>query len=128
MTRFNITLKQGVEMVIWSIVNCFGGEIFVPKIPSFKITELAKAVCEKCKIKITGIRPGEKLHEEMISIHDSRTTVDLKNYYAILSDNLVKKYFKLQFRLVKKDFVYRSNTNQIFLNVSDLEKIIKNFL
>ena len=127
MTRFNITLTQGVEMVLSSLINSFGGEIFVPKIPSFKVIDLAKSVCEKCILKVTGIRPGEKLHEEMISINDSRTTVDLKNYYSILTDNLVEKYLKLKFKLVRNNFVYRSDTNDAFLTIQQLKSAIKHF-
>ena len=127
MTRFNISLNQGVEMVLWSLINSFGGEIFVPKIPSFKVIDLAKAVCEKCVLKITGIRPGEKLHEEMISVNDSRTTVDLKKYYAILTDHLVQKYLKIKFKLVRNNFSFRSDTNDIFLNTEQLKGEIKKF-
>ena len=127
MTRFIITLNQGVEMVLWSLVNTYGGEIFVPKIPSFKVVDLAKAVCAECKIQITGIRPGEKIHEEMISYNDSRTTVDLKNYYSILPDHLVDKYLKLKFKLLKSNFAYRSDTNDVFLNIQQLKSLIKYF-
>ena len=97
MTRFNITLKKSVEMVIWALKNNLGGEIFVPKIPSFKILDLAKAVNNKAKIKIIGIRPGEKIHEELISEYDGLKTVDLKEYYAILSnytETKIRKYKK----------------------------------
>ena len=128
MTRFNITLEESIKMVLWSLVNSYGGEIFIPKIPSFRLIDLAKAVCSKCKIKITSIRPGEKLHEEMISIYDSRTTIDLKNYYTILPENLIEKYLKLKFKLVKKDFNYRSDTNDDFLNINQLKVIIKEFI
>ncbi len=127
MTRFNISLNQSVEMVLWSFINSLGGEIFVPKIPSFRVVDLAKAVCEKCQIKIVGIRQGEKIHEEMISVNDSRTTMDLKNYYSILPDHLIEKYLKLKFRLVKKDFAYRSDTNDTFLGVGQLKNLIKYF-
>lgn len=128
MTRFNISLNEGVKMVLWTIANSLGGEIFVPKIPSFKIIDLAKAVCNQCTIKISGIRPGEKIHEEMISNYDSRTTIDINNYYSILPYNLVKKYLSLKFKLVKKDFSYSSNTNKVFLSIPQLRKIIKNTL
>ena len=84
MTRFNIMLEEAINMVMWTILNSQGGEIFIPKISSFNITDLAKAVCEKCAIKIIGIRPGEKIHEEMISSFDSKNTFDLNKYYSIV--------------------------------------------
>ena len=112
MTRFSITLEQGVNMVFWSIKNAKGGENFVPKIPSYKITDLAKSICPNNKIKVIGIRPGEKLHEEMITKSDSELTVDLGKYYAILPDvsclnhislNLKqKKYQKISHIILKK--------------------------
>jgi FlaA1/EpsC-like NDP-sugar epimerase len=86
---------------------------------------LAKAVSEKCKIRITGIRPGEKLHEEMISTFDSINTVDLGNYYVILSSRMPNKYYK---NFLKKEFSYRSDTNSHFLKTEDLRKMIKNFI
>ena len=84
MTRFNISLQQGVDMVIWALVNALGGEVFVPKIPSYRITDVAEAIGPNCKKPIIGIRPGEKIHEEMITSSDSFTTIDLGEYYAIL--------------------------------------------
>ena len=84
MTRFNITLHEATDMVHRLLKKSTGGEIFVPKLKSFKITDLAKAINPKNKIKIVGIRPGEKLHEQMISSSDSFSTVDLRNFYAIL--------------------------------------------
>ena len=85
MTRFNISLKEGVDMVFWAMNNNYGGEIFVPKIPSFRVSDLAEAIGPSCKKNICGIRPGEKLHEEMISSSDSYSTIDLGKYYALLS-------------------------------------------
>ena len=125
MTRFNITIKEAINFVIERLSSMKGGEIFVPKIPSFRIIDLAKAVSEKCKIRITGIRPGEKLHEEMISTFDSVNTVDLGNYYAILSSRVSNKYYK---NFLKKEFSYRSDTNSHFLKIEDLKKIIKNLI
>ena len=84
MTRFNISLAEGVDMVLWSLENALGGELFVPKIPSYRITDVAEAVGPSCKKPIIGIRPGEKIHEEMITESDSFTTIDLGPYYAIL--------------------------------------------
>ena len=125
MTRFNINMQEAIDLVIYSLINLKGGEIFVPKIPSFYIMDLAKAINEKCKIKIIGIRPGEKLHEEMIYTYDSKYTVDLGRYYAILPNHLVKIYKKKNFKLVDKNFNYNSETNKDFLNIKDLKKIIQ---
>ena len=88
MTRFNININEAVQFVINTLIFSKGGEIFVPKIPSFYITDLAKAVCRNCKIKIVGIREGEKIHEEMISNDESNRTVDLGDYYAILNTHI----------------------------------------
>ena len=87
MTRFNITINESVEMVLWSIDASLGGEIFVPKIPSYRILDLAEAIGPECERRIVGIRPGEKVHEEMITASDSYNTVDLGSYYAILSSS-----------------------------------------
>ncbi len=84
MTRFNITLDEGVDMVLHALENAMGGEIFVPKIPSYKITDLATAICDKCEQKIIGVRSGEKIHEEMITTSDSYNTYDLGKYFVIL--------------------------------------------
>lgn len=127
MTRFNILLDEAINMVIWAILNARGGEIFVPKIPSFNVIDLAKAVCEKSKIKIIGAKPGEKIHEEMISSYDSRNTFDLKKYYAIVPENLVE-FYKKKFNLVEENFSYNSKTNKIYLKRNELKKIIQNFI
>ena len=96
MTRFNISLVEGVDMVLWSLENALGGEIFVPKIPSYGITDVAEAIGPSCEKPIIGIRPGEKIHEEMITESDSVSTIDLGNYYALLpSDGCVQHYSEL---------------------------------
>ena len=125
MTRFNINMNEAIQFVINALENSKGGEIFVPKIPSFYITDLAKAVCKDCKIKITGIREGEKIHEEMISQNESYRTVDLKTHYAILNSNIFKFYKKNKF--LKSNFAYRSDTNKLFLTAEQLRKIVVNF-
>ena len=122
MTRFNIILEDAIKIVLWSFLNNYGGEIYVPKLYSFKILDLAKAVCKNCNINYTGIRPGEKLHEEMISSYDARNTVDARAYYIILNENLFKYYKKN--KLVNSNFYYRSDTNKNFLNIQSLKKII----
>ena len=95
MTRFNITLNESVNLVIRAINTMVGGEIYVPKIPSFKVTDLAKAISSVSKIKIIGIKPGEKIHEELISIHESKNTIEFKNHFVIVSNSQfhrLKKY------------------------------------
>ena len=84
MTRFNITLMVGVNMVLFSLEKSWGGELFVPKIHSYKILDIAKAIAPECKLKFIGIRPGEKIHEEMITYSDSHYTYDIGKYYVIL--------------------------------------------
>ncbi len=132
MTRFNILLEEGVNMVMWALKNMKGGEIFVPKIPSYRITDLAKAIAENCAIKIIGIRPGEKIHEEMITKSDSFSTIDLGNYYAILPSDLSvhKKYIKdkVSFTEVKENFSYNSGENTHFLSVEEIRNLLKNKL
>lgn len=132
MTRFNITLQEGVEMVLWALQNALGGEIFVPKIPSYRITELAKAIGPSCRQKIVGIRPGEKVHEEMITSSDSLNTVDLGKYYAILNTGAgrtIEDYFKKKKgKKVKKEFCYNSGQNQHFLNVQEIRVLIRKHL
>ena len=130
MTRFNISLVVAVKMVLWSMNNLTGGEILVPKIPSYKIMDIAKVIAPDSKYKITGIRPGEKIHEELITKADSGDTYDLGKYYAIVYNpyNIrLKKKFKFM-KKVKKDFAYSSNTNDHFLSTNDLKKLLKKFL
>jgi len=128
MTRFNIMLEESVQMVVWALYNNLGGEIFVPKIPSFYVLDLAKAISNNsCDIKEVGIRSGEKIHEELISIHESQYTFDLGEYYSITPINLFKKYHNIKAKKLKKDFTYSSNNNINFLNIGDLKKIISKF-
>ena len=128
MTRFNILLEQGVDMVLWALENAIGTEIFVPKIPSYRITDVAKAVAPDCKIEVVGIRPGEKLHEEMITTSDSATTVDIGPYYVILPINngVKKRYMKERNALaVPEDFSYNSGSNPEFLSVDSIRALIQ---
>jgi UDP-N-acetylglucosamine 4,6-dehydratase len=122
MTRFNIILEDAIKIVLCSFINNYGGEIIVPKLHSFKITDLAKAVCKNCNLKYIGVRPGEKLHEEMVSNYDAESTVELKKYYIILNKNLLNNYKKE--KLVNSNFIYRSDTNKHFLDINGLKKII----
>ena len=123
MTRFNISLKDGVKMVMWALKYSLGGELFVPKIPSYRITDLAEAIGPSCEKPIVGIRPGEKIHEEMITVSDSFSTIDIGAYYAILpSDGCVQeKYAKAGREVihVTPGFAYNSGTNPDFLSVKN---------
>ena len=131
MTRFNISLDDGVNMVLWALRNMRGGEIFVPKIPSYRILDVAEAVCADCKKPVVGIRPGEKLHEEMITASDSYNTVDLGRYFAILpvtEQDYLKTYAKQNNgTLLQPGWSYDSNNNTEFLSVDELKQLIKNF-
>ena len=128
MTRFNITLEEGVNMVLYALEKAWGGELFVPKIPSYNIMDLAKAVDSNCKTTIIGIRPGEKVHEEMISSSDSYHTYDILNYYVILptiskweKNDFIKKFKASK---VPVGFNYNSKENKEFLSVEKLKKLI----
>ncbi len=129
MTRFNISLQEGVDMVMYAIENHIGGEIFVPKIKSYKITNIAKAIAPECETKIVGIRPGEKLHEEMITDTDSLNTIDIGKYYAILPSisftNTEEDYLQ-HHKAVKVPFgfKYNSGTNTEWESVDSLRKLI----
>jgi UDP-N-acetylglucosamine 4,6-dehydratase len=128
MTRFNISLQDGVDMVLWSIEHSFGGEILVPKIPSYRITDVAAAVAPECRQDIVGVRPGEKIHEEMITASDSPNTVDLGPYYAILPSGgpiSIDDYCRSTgARRVEPGFSYDSGTNADFLDVAQLRALI----
>lgn len=130
MTRFNISLRGGVEMVMHALENAWGGELFVPKIPSYKIMDVAEAIGPNCDKPIVGIRPGEKVHEEMITPSDSFYTYDLGKYYAILPstpnwrmDDFIKSF---NAKKVPKGFSYNSGNNEVWENVETLRELIKN--
>ncbi|MBI2722911.1 MAG: UDP-N-acetylglucosamine 4,6-dehydratase (inverting) [Bacteroidetes bacterium] len=129
MTRFNISLQEGADMVLHAMETAWGGEIFVPKIPSYKILDVAKAIGPECEHKIVGIRPGEKVHEEMITSSDSFSTYDLGKYYAILPQvtnwSIVdyKKHFNA--KPVEIGFQYNSGDNTEWVGVEELRKLIK---
>lgn len=128
MTRFNITLDEGVDMVMHAIKNAWGGELYVPKIPSYRILDVAKAVAPDCKLEMVGIRPGEKLHEEMISETDSMCTYDCGKYYVISpstpSWNLNDWMAKFNAKKVPEGFKYNSETNTDWLTVENLREQI----
>jgi UDP-N-acetylglucosamine 4,6-dehydratase (inverting) len=129
MTRFNISLEEGVNLVLYALENSWGGEIFVPKIPSYKITEVAEAIGPDCKHEIVGIRPGEKLHEEMITETDSLNTIELKSCYVICPSTPlwdVDQYLETFIgQRVPLGFKYNSGTNDQWLTVSDLRDQIR---
>jgi UDP-N-acetylglucosamine 4,6-dehydratase len=131
MTRFNISIQEGVNTVIWGLKNFYGGEILIPKIPSFKVIDLIKAIEANKKIKIIGIRKGEKLHEEMITISDSLNTIETNKYYFIINDNPnLLKYYKNKFKskFVNKNFRYSSDSNLKFLSIKQLKSILKKYV
>jgi UDP-N-acetylglucosamine 4,6-dehydratase len=129
MTRFNISLQGGVDMVMHAIDHAWGGEIFIPKIPSYKITDVAEAVAPECTLDIIGIRPGEKIHEEMITSSDSYNTYDLGKYFTILPSipNFNLDDFITTFGAVKVEegFNYNSGTNIEWETVAGLRELIK---
>ncbi len=129
MTRFNISLEDGVEMVLWALEKALGGEIFVPKIPSYRILDVAEAIGPNCKKEFVGIRPGEKLHEEMITTSDSPNTLDLGAYYAIMSSSdstVIDKYLINGIGArVPKSFTYDSGLNPDFLSIEEIRDLIK---
>lgn len=131
MTRFNITLDQGVKVVDWAMQNSNGGEILIPKIPSYKLVNLIEAVGLKNKPKIIGLRKGEKVHEEMITEADSYTTYDIGKYFLILPDNekSTLNRFKNKLKVFKKipnNYSYNSRDNDQFLSINELKKMIAN--
>jgi FlaA1/EpsC-like NDP-sugar epimerase len=128
MTRFNITLQGGVNMVMHALEHAWGGELFVPKIPSYKILDVAKAIGPNCKYPIVGIRPGEKVHEEMISTSDSFNTYDIDKYYVIIPQNpnwnvndFIDSFSAVK---VKKGFSYNSGDNDSWVTIDQIRNLI----
>ncbi len=135
MTRFNITLEQGVDFVLSSLNTMWGGELFVPKIPSYKILDIAKAIAPECDHKIIGIRPGEKLHEEMITTTDSLNTIEFEKYYVVLPSTPLWNIEKFKNESGKNPgkftdfgFSYNSGANKEFLSSKELKVLIKKHL
>jgi len=131
MTRFNITLQKGVDFVLECLERMWGGELFIPKIPSYKILDVAKAIAPECKIEIVGIRPGEKIHEEMITETDSINTVEFDDYYVILPSTQlwdIEKFITesngVPGKKCNTGFSYSSGTNKIFLTREELKELI----
>jgi UDP-N-acetylglucosamine 4,6-dehydratase (inverting) len=129
MTRFNISLEDGVEMVLWALEKAVGGELLVPKIPSYRITDVAEAIGPNCRKPVVGIRPGEKIHEEMITASDSFSTVDMGPYFAILpsDDSTFSAYERagIVLQSVPQGFAYNSGSNPNFLTVEELRSLIQ---
>lgn len=129
MTRFNITLEEGVSLVMLALEKSWGGEIFVPKIPSYRILDVAEAISPGSSRKVVGIRPGEKLHEEMITETDGLNTVEFDGYYVIIPSTPIWNVdeFKQEFRgdLREYGFSYASNTNSQWLSVEELRELIR---
>jgi UDP-N-acetylglucosamine 4,6-dehydratase (inverting) len=137
MTRFNISLQEGVEMVLWALENMHGGEIFVPKIPSYRITDVATAIGPECRQEVVGIRPGEKVHEEMITVTDGYDTVDLGKHFAIMpsfardtsSVMSLDEYCRATGATrVPEGFFYNSGTNPDFLTVPQIRDLIRTYV
>ena len=126
MTRFNMKLEEAVSMVLWSIENNKGGEIFIPKLPSYKILDVAKAIDQSCKIKEVGIRPGEKIEEHLITAAESLSCYDMGKFYSIIgsNDHKLDSYYKKNYKKVKKGFSYSSGASHEFLKINELKKII----
>lgn len=134
MTRFNITMDQSISLVLDAIKHSVGGEIFIPKIPSIKITDLAKAISKNSKIKFIGVRPGEKIHEELISSNEMNNVRNLKKYYVILPDSiqlhkinkkLIKKYKNDKIKTINDLNNYSSGNNKEFLSTDQIKKLIE---
>jgi FlaA1/EpsC-like NDP-sugar epimerase len=135
MTRFNITLQQGVNFVINCLENIWGGELFVPKIPSYRILDVAEAIGPEYKHEIVGIRPGEKLHEEMITQTDAINTVEFDDYFAITPNSKYISWDEEKFlsesngghgKYCDDGFSYNSGNNDHFLSVGELRDLIIN--
>lgn len=131
MTRFWITLEEGIELVIRALENSIGGEIFVPKIPSMKIMDLVRAIDSKAKAKIIGIRPGEKIHETLISEDEARKTKNFNGAYVIkpefFNSDIIHDVYE-KYSSVPDDFIYRSDKNSEWLTVVQLQQIIANLI
>ena len=134
MTRFNISLDQGVNYVIECLIRMLGGELFVPKLSSFRITDLAKAISPKCKLKFIGIRPGEKIHEELITENDSKNTLEFPKEFIILpsfefydekASKLIYKKYYYNGKKCKLGFSYNSKDNKDYLSINNLKNLLK---
>ncbi len=130
MTRFNITLDECVKMVLWSMNNNLGSEIIIPKLKSYRIMDLAKAINPSCKINFVGIKQGEKLHEELTTLNDTKNLLDIGPFYIYSEDKQIIKKYRKKFPKSKKinnNFIYNSLETNDFLKINELKKLIKDF-
>jgi UDP-N-acetylglucosamine 4,6-dehydratase len=134
MTRFWITLKQSVDLVEKALIIMKGGEVFVPKMPSIKVIDLPKVICPRNKIKIVGIRPGEKIHEILCPLENSHQTIEFNDYFIITPTIKIQNrkinyinYYGEKGKKVHKSFEYSSGTNKKFLNLNQIKDSLKNF-
>jgi UDP-N-acetylglucosamine 4,6-dehydratase (inverting) len=133
MTRFNISLEEGVEMVFFALEHSLGGEIFVPKIPSYRIMEVAKAIGPNCEHPVVGIRPGEKVHEEMITSSDSLNTIEAEKYFVIVPSSAERNFHEVMAEYLKHysakpvtpGFRYSSGANDVWLTAEEIRALIK---
>ena len=137
MTRFSLTLMEGIQFVLKSIKMMTGGELFVPKISSYRIMDLVKAISPKSKIQVTGIRPGEKIHENLISVSDALSTIELKDFFVVVPNFEVSPWKEIKFKkhnnlkslkYCKRDFSYSSNNNLHFLSIKEINQLIKKYI
>jgi FlaA1/EpsC-like NDP-sugar epimerase len=137
MTRFNITLLEGVDFVLQCLDKMWGGELFVPKIPSYRLLDVVEAIAPECKHEIVGMRPGEKLHEEMITATDSINAVEFDDYYAITPNSEYILWDQRKFlnesngnpgKYCEDGFSYNSGTNDHFLTVEEIKDLISNHI
>jgi FlaA1/EpsC-like NDP-sugar epimerase len=136
MTRFNISLEEGVDMVFFALEHSLGGEIFVPKIPSYHITEVAKAIGPDCEQPIVGIRPGEKVHEEMITSSDSLNTIEAEKYFVIVPSSADRNFQQVMAEYLKHysaksvtpGFRYSSGANDVWLSAEEIRALIKKYV
>lgn len=130
MTRFNISLEEGVEIVLWAIENAIGGELIVPKIPSYKIETVAQAIAPNAKYEYIGIRAGEKIHEEMITTSDSFYTIDTGKYYIILPAGSNKQKYIDYYKAseIPKGFCYNSGENSEWIDVEEMRELIRKYI
>jgi UDP-N-acetylglucosamine 4,6-dehydratase/5-epimerase len=135
MTRFNITLQEGVDFVLKNLDRMWGGELFVPKIPSYRILDVAKAIAPDAKYEIVGIRPGEKLHEDMITISDAMNTIEFDDYFVIVPS--IRKWSRTKFiaesngingKPCADEFCYNSGSNNHFLSVEEIQQLVQDNL
>jgi UDP-N-acetylglucosamine 4,6-dehydratase/5-epimerase len=131
MTRFNITLQEGVDLVLDALDRMWGGELFVPKIPSYRILDLAEAIAPDAELAFVGIRPGEKLHEEMITSTDSLSTIEFRDHFVILptyhtwdTEEFRRTADAVPGERCQPGFSYDSGTNERFLTVEELRKLL----